>query len=146
MTKLKTSDAGIRAVVDAIRSRGGSQVKVEKEGNKTFIRFRSPNGRALTAISRAKRAGTWQTVTTYGKSQNEKPSEDHFWIFVDLGSAPPKFYPVPLWWISNDIFRAHMAYLKVHGGKRAVNDESKHHAVSLKRIAQWEGRWEILGL
>ncbi len=82
----------------------------------------------------------------YGRRTTEDPSETHFWVFVDLEFEPPKFYPVPESWIANDIFRAHQQYLEKHGGRRKVNDSSKHHAIPVARIKVWEERWDRLGL
>jgi len=85
-------------------------------------------------------------MTTYGKPRNENPHEDEFWVFVDLGYEPPKFYIVPFWWISNDIYQDYEKYLRIHGGHRPRNDQSKHHAIQLKRINAWEGQWQKMGL
>jgi len=85
-------------------------------------------------------------MTTYGKPRMENPLENEFWIFVDLELDPAKFHVVPFWWISNDIHQTHEAYLKSHGGHRARNDHSKHHAIKLERIRSWEGQWQQIGI
>ena len=146
MSNVTTATIGIQIVRKEIAIRGGDEIVIRKEGNKQFIDFRAPNGRCYRVTTRAKRSGTWQTMTTYGQQQHENLQEDQFWIFVDLGFDPPKFYPVPFWWISNDIYRAHEEYLKKHGDHRARNDNSIHHAVQLKRIKSWEGQWQNLSL
>ena len=56
----------------------------------------------------------------------------------------PNYYIVPDWWIRNDIYRTHKAYLRKHGGKRKYNPESKHHRIDIKRIKQWKDKWDIL--
>jgi len=53
---------------------------------------------------------------------------------------------VPEWWILNDIHVHHLAYLKRHGGRRARNPESTHHAIQHARIEEWRDRWDILGI
>jgi hypothetical protein len=76
----------------------------------------------------------------------ENKDEKNFWIFVDLmvGKKIPDYYIVPEWWIQNDIYKTHKAYLNKHGGKRPGNKESKHHSVTTKRIIQWKDCWDIL--
>jgi hypothetical protein len=75
-------------------------------------------------------------------------SEVTFWVFVNLGgySEGPRYWIVPDWWIRNDIHKTHQEYLRRHGGKRAKNPESPHHAIEEKRLSEWEGKWEILGI
>ena len=146
MSNQTTAYLGIKSVADEIKNRGGSDIKVCKEGNRQFIEFLSPNGRAYRITTRAKRSGTWQTMTTYGAPKQENTLEDHYWVFVDLASSPPKYFPIPFWWISNDIYEAHERVLARHGGHRARNDSSVHHAVQLKRIKRWENQWQNLGL
>lgn len=78
--------------------------------------------------------------------REEDPTEDRFWIFVDLGPEHPEFYIAPGWWVQNDIYEHHRAYLERHGGKRAVNDESQHHAIQTNRLLNWKHRWDVLGV
>ncbi|MET0522964.1 MAG: hypothetical protein ABW156_13515, partial [Jiangellaceae bacterium] len=52
----------------------------------------------------------------------------------------------PAWWVQNDIYEHHQAYLKQHGGHRAVNDRSQHHAISTNRLTAWKDRWDVLGI
>jgi hypothetical protein len=71
-----------------------------------------------------------------------------FWVFVDLGDldTSPRYWVVPDWWIRNDIYKTHKAYLDSHGGKRARNPDSKHHAIDERRLKEWQTRWDILGI
>ena len=75
------------------------------------------------------------------------PLED-FWVFVDLGDldTSPRYWVVPDWWIRNDIYKSHKAYLDRHGGNRARNPDSKHHSIDERRLEEWESCWEILGI
>ena len=71
-----------------------------------------------------------------------------FWVFVDLGAynAAPRYWIVPDWWMRDDIHAAHQEYLSRHGGRRARNPDSTHHSIEEKRLAAWQGTWEILGI
>jgi hypothetical protein len=74
--------------------------------------------------------------------------ETDFWVFVDLGELDetPRYWVVPDWWIRNDIYWAHQAYLDRHGGIRARNPDSTHHSIDERRLGDWQGRWDILGI
>lgn len=146
MTALQTAQLGIHAICEEIERRGGQDVCVRKEGNRSQVAFAAKDGKSYTVSPRTKRSGTWQTSIAYGKACMENPVERDFWLFVDIGCEPPKFYIVPAWWIANDIYEIHQKVLKSHGGHRKFNDDSNHHAISLRRIAAWEGCWEQLGL
>jgi hypothetical protein len=66
-------------------------------------------------------------------------------VFVDLGGAP-RYWIVPDRWIRNDIHEAHQQYLNKHGGHRAENHSSKHHAIDESRLENWQNKWDILGI
>jgi hypothetical protein len=146
MSNFNTAECGIQATTKMIKRLGGKDLRLHKEGNKRFITFASPSGKQFKVTTRAKKSGTWQTMTTYGKPCLENHLENEYWVFVDLEFDPPKFYPVPLWWISNNIYEVHQEYLERFGGHRKLNDNSIHHAVQLKRIKSWEGKWKNMDL
>jgi hypothetical protein len=69
-----------------------------------------------------------------------------FWVFVDLAERQPAFYVAPEWWVRNDIYEAHRAYLARHGGHRAQTEDSTYHAIQPDRVHQWRDRWDQLEL
>jgi len=146
MSNFDTAAKGINATIELIEQRGGKSVRRYKEGNKTFISFVGVHGKEVTVTVRTKTYGDWQTSTTYGTPQKENPNESNYWVFVDIGVKPYRFYPVPLWWIANNIHERYQAYLKKFGGHRKYNDDSTHHKVTLERIRRWEGQWDEMGL
>ena len=90
-----------------------------------------------------------KTKRTKGRPRGKPKNEEiRFWVLVDL-SKPlgelPDFYVIPEYWIQNDIHKNNMADLANHGGKRPSGSESKHHSITMKRVEQWKGRWDILG-
>jgi hypothetical protein len=146
MDKQNTAEVGFQTVKKEIMQRGGKNVVDHKEGNKKFITFNGLDNKQYKVTSRSKKSGTWQTTITYGKPRTEKKNEDEFWLFIDIAYNPPKFYPVPLWWIQNNIHNAHQEYTNKYDGHRKNNDNSNHHAVQLRRIKKWENQWSIMGL
>lgn len=90
----------------------------------------------------------WQSSILVGKRMKPPADKTVFWAFVDLGGvdAAPRYWIVPDWWIRNDIYKTHKAYLDRHGGKRARNPDSTHHSIDERRLKDWQGRWDILGI
>ena len=146
MNNIGTAELGLAAAIREIKRRGGTEVETHKQGNRRFITYAGLNGKRYTVTTRSKSKGDWQTSINYGEACGENPLEGEFWLFVDLGFDPPKLYPVPLWWIKNDIHEAFQALLRKHGGHRARNDNSTHHAVRLPRIERWESKWSDMAL
>jgi hypothetical protein len=98
---------------------------------------------------KTKRSGkTWHSSIVGSKPTSPHPNETTFWVFVDLGDleTSPRYWVVPDWWIKNDIYFAHQAYLNKHGGTRAKNPTSTHHAIEEHRLTEWQGCWDILGI
>lgn len=105
--------------------------------------------RTVSLQVKTKTTGTWHTTTNRGRPRDEDPDETEFWVFVDIGrdaDARPDYFVVPEWWVENSIHVEHEAYLARHGGQRARNPDSTHHAVPASRIEQWRERWDLLGI
>ncbi|MBA4159680.1 MAG: hypothetical protein H0X65_19720 [Gemmatimonadetes bacterium] len=45
-----------------------------------------------------------------------------------------------------NIHEAHQEYLHRHGGRRAVTQDSDHHAIQPHRVRAWRDRWDLLDL
>ncbi len=145
--------AGEYFVVAELNKRGAHAVTFA--GNMPKIDLMACNwnqSRTVHIQVKTKRGGrTWHASIRDGESIQppEDPSREIvFWIFVDLGdsSSAPRYWVVPDWWIRNDIYHAHQAYLDGHGGKRAHNPDSTHHAIDEARLTDWQGQWQILGI
>lgn len=98
---------------------------------------------------KTKRSGrTWHSSIVGSQPMLPLENETNFWVFVDLGDldAFPRYWVAPDWWIKDDIYKVHLAYLNRHGGRRANNPDSTHHAIDENRLSEWQGRWEILGI
>jgi len=148
MSNITTFEIGMYAVERMLNKLGASNINTKKEGNKRSIHFTSSDGKStFSIVTRSKTKGAWQTTIDYGEPLTEKTAENVFWVFVDLDNIDNlKFYIVPRWWISNNIYEIHQEYLAKHMGTRPRNPDSKHHSVQLSRIKQWENRWDLLNL
>lgn len=147
LTNQQVGYAGENFVAAEIHRRGGYAVTFS--GNMKGIDLLASDvehERVISIQVKTKTAGTWQTTIKHGKKQEEPEDVSKFWIFVDLGKDNPEYYIVAAWWIENDIYTNHAKYLAEHGGKRAKSDTSTHHAIPIKRIADWKDNWEVLGI
>ena len=140
--------AGEHFVAAEIHRRGGYAVTFS--GNMKGIDLLASDVEHVRKISiqvKTRTRGSWHAnIDRDGHIRAEDPLEEKFWVFVDLGPEHPEYYIAPAWWIENDIYDHHRAYLKKHGGHRAVNDESKHHSIGADRLTPWKERWDVLGI
>jgi hypothetical protein len=133
-------------VIEQLQRRGTSGTEV-MDGRTRLIRVTSPRtGRTFMIRPKTRTGGTWQTTITLGTPSEEPEAESSYWVFVDLATRPAEFYIAPDWWVRNDIHHNHQAHLRRHGGHRAKTASSTHHAIQKGRIADWHGRWDLLGL
>lgn len=142
--------AGEYFVVAELNKRGAYAVPFAGNMPKIdIIACNSDESRTVYIQVKTKRGGkTWHSSIVGSQLMVPNHEETSFWVFVDLRgpNEHPQFWVVPDWWIKNDIFKAHQDYLNRHGGKRPGNPDSIDHAIDEKRLAEWQGRWEILGI
>ena len=114
-----------------------------------LIACNQDQSRTIHIQVKTKRSGrTWHSSIVGSKPMDPPADETNFWIFVDLNDlgASPRYWVVPDWWIRDNIYKTHKSYLESHGGKRARNPDSTHHAINESRLEEWQGRWDILGI
>lgn len=142
--------AGEYFVVAELNKRGAFAVPFAGNMPKIdLIACNSDESRTVYIQVKTKRGGnTWHSSIIGSRPTSPIPGESNFWVFVDLGGLDehPRFWIVPDWWIKNDIYTAHQAYIQKHGGQRVSNPESTHHAIEEGRLEEWSGRWDILGI
>ncbi len=86
---------------------------------------------------KTKTGKNWQVTKLYGP-RVEPEDEKNFWVLVDLeNEEQPGCYVVPRWWMEDDIWCDHQAYLGLHGGHRPGNDASTHQIITVDRVARW---------
>jgi hypothetical protein len=145
--------AGEYFVVAELNKRGAFAVTFA--GNMPKIDLMACNqnqSRTVHIQVKTKRGGRSWHSSIIGSRPMRRPTtalnETDFWVFVDLGGldASPRYWVVPDWWIRNDIYRTHKAYLDSHGGRRARSPNSTHHAIDERRLKDWQERWDVLGI
>jgi len=130
-----------RTVAQLVR-RGFKKVMEARDLNRTVLKAETPSGRFATLIVKAKTSGSWQATIADGEVS--KIRKDVTWIFVDLAGGPDYFVARDDW-VRRDIDDAHQKYLRRHGGHRARNDASLHHAIHPVRVSEWKDRWDVIG-
>jgi hypothetical protein len=153
MPKLKhqqVGQAGEHYVAAELHRRGAYAVTFS--GNMPKIDILASNldqSRTVSIQVKTKTAGTWHTSVLLGEPHRELQDETRFWVLVDIGrdpDAPPIYYVVPQWWMLNHIHVRHNEWLATHGGRRPVNPQATHFAISPKKVTEWRDRWDVLGI
>ena len=142
--------AGEYFVVAELNKRGAFAVPFAGNMPKIdLIACNQDQSRTIHIQVKTKRGGrSWHSSIAGSKPMTPPTDETNFWVFVDLSDAnsQPRYWIVPDWWMLDNIYKSHMAYLNRHGGTRARNPDLKHHAIEESRLGEWEGRWDILGI
>lgn len=137
---------GVDLAVEALRARGALVERVSDPYSRNALTVVAPDGQRLVAYVTTRRRGDWQSKTPKGQPRQEDRDERRFWLFVDLLDDPPTFRIAPCWWIENNIYEVHQAYLAKHGGNRARNPKATHHRITDDRVERWRNRWDLLAL
>jgi hypothetical protein len=142
--------AGEYFVVAELNKRGAFAVPFAGNMPKIdVIACNSDESRTVYIQVKTKRGGkNWHSSIVGSQPMSPKADEDHFWVFVDLGDTNtcPRYWIVPEWWIKDNIYKTHQAYLNRHDGIRPGNPDSTHHSIDESRLEQWKDRWDILGI
>jgi hypothetical protein len=81
------------------------------------------------------------------ESLPEPKEEREFYVFVDLGTganASPGYWIAPRFWIQNEVYDRHHAWIKKRGGSRPRTADSKHSGPKSEHLEKWKDRWDAL--
>jgi hypothetical protein len=148
MNPQQVARAGEMFVAAEIHRRGGYAVTFA--GNMPGIDILASDladTRRISIQVKEKSSGSWHARFPKDAAEcSEDPAETSFWVFVDLGGEHPAYFIAPRWWVRNDIWQDHTAYLsrfeKEHGHPR----ESTHHGIRTRRVERWRDSWDVLGI
>ena len=142
--------AGEHFVVAELNKRGAFAVTFAGNMPKIdLIACNQDESRTIHIQVKTRRGGfKWHSSILGSRPMTPPADETSFWVFVDLGdlNVSPRYWVVPDWWLRDNIYWTHKAYLDSHGGKRARSQDSTHHAIEEKRLQKWLDRWDILGI
>jgi hypothetical protein len=103
--------------------------------------------RRISIQVKTKSSGSWHARFPKDAAEcSEDPGETSFWIFVDLGGEHPAYFIAPRWWVRNDIWQDHTAYLTRFEQEHGHPRESTHHGIRTPRVEEWRNRWDVLGI
>jgi Holliday junction resolvase-like predicted endonuclease len=148
----RVARAGEYFVVAELNKRGAYAVSFAGNMPKVDVIACNPDQTRTVYIQvKTKRSGNWHTSIARAKpceAAADATNETTYWVFVALGELDtgPQYWVVPDWWVQDDIYRAHTAYLDRHGGQRPGNPNSTHHSIDEGRLANWSGKWDQLGV
>jgi hypothetical protein len=128
-------------LIDKLQQLGAQDISAEIKNHRRFIEV-SIQGKKKIIYYNSKTMGDWQLNLNHSEDCDPLIRDDRFWILVDMEKN--RFFVTPERWLAKNIFDAFSLYKKNHGGKRPVNNDSKHHKISEHEIKQWEEAWEII--
>lgn len=137
---------GLTALKNALVKRGFRCLRELRPQNRNILEIETPKKRILQLRVKTMTKGGWQ-ATINDADANPHQGIDKFWVFVDMGqpAGHEAFYIAPEHWVKKDIHTKHKEYLDSNNGVRVSNNDSLHHAIKPKRVAEWESRWDFLG-
>ncbi|MFL5953422.1 MAG: hypothetical protein ACJ76I_04845 [Gaiellaceae bacterium] len=139
--------AGRHFVAAELHRRGAEDVVIAtRRIDADLTAANAPRTRRIEITVKAKTAGDWQPSTDAGVPHAPEDDPTSFWVLVDLRQSAPRYLIMPSWWIENNIYEEHQAYLGRHGGHRAQSPDSKHHRITDDRVDHWLDRWALLGI
>jgi hypothetical protein len=148
MNPQQVARAGEMFVAAEIHRRGGYAVTFA--GNMPGIDILASDladSRRISIQVKSKSSGTWHARYPKDAVKSRRlPAETHYWIFVDLGGEHPVYYVAPRWWVCNDIWEEHTAFLVRYEAKYGHPRTSSHHGIPVGRVEQWLDRWDVLGI
>ena len=146
----QTAQAGRRVVVAELQRRDATDVTfLQKERQIDVRASNAARTRTVTIRVKTKTRGNWHASVKDGAARGLAASKQDFWVLVDLGPGGqqlPKFFVMPGRWIREHIDEHYAWWLSIHGGQRPVNPASPHVAIEPSAVAQWQDRWDVLGI
>ncbi len=148
MNPQQVARAGEMFVAAEIHRRGGYAVTFA--GNMPGIDILASDladSRRISIQVKSKSSGTWHARYPKDAAKSSSvPTETSFWIFVDLGGEYPTYFVAPRWWVRNDIWQDHTAFLARYEEKHGHPRASGHHGIPVSRVERWRDRWDVLGI
>jgi hypothetical protein len=140
--------AGEMFVAAEIYRRGGYAVTFA--GNMAGIDILASNiddSRRISIQVKTKHSGTWQVDGSRdGEQCVEDPGPPHSGSSWTWAGDQPVYFVAPRWWVRNDIWQVHTAYLARYRQEHGHDRDSDHHGIPVRRVEQWRDRWDALGI
>lgn len=134
-------EEGIDLFASAVERRGGSVSRVP--GPKALLDVSDEFGQMVRVKIRSKKRGTWHARKS-DSNRSLDQSGATAWVFVDLKTRSVDFPIVPAAWMAHHIAELREQWIASDPARDP--EQNDHHAVRPEHIADWCGRWDLLGL
>jgi hypothetical protein len=146
MTAARGNSAEVAAdarkiVMNAIVHRGGTVSEV-RDGRRWELHGHGNQGAFRVRVV-SRRRGDWQSSIREADGPGDM---GRHWVFVEFGSAAPRFWIMAETEVVAGIRDRHRDYLARNGGHRVQNDASLHCKITTGDVASGAARWDLLGL
>lgn len=130
---------GLEQFVAEVSRRGGTAVP--RNGREALIDIAGADGRTYCVKLKTKQRGDWQAQKTDG-SPRRIPIDA--WVFIDVHQPVSSARVVDAEWMREDIQGQVDDWLAADPS-RDVRTQN-HHKIEEFRVAEWVGRWDLIGL
>lgn len=130
-----------KLLVNKLEQLGAVNIKSAIQNRRKYVEC-SIQGKKKIIFYNSKTKGDWQLSLNHSEDCDPYSKNNKFWILIDTSAN--KFFVTPERWLAKNMFDVHEIYKQNHGGKRPVNNDSKHHSKSENEIKQWEEAWDIV--
>lgn len=131
---------GLDQFATEVARRGGNAAR--RAGREALVDVTAPGGRTFVVKLKTKQRGDWQAQKTDGRVRDEAPIDA--WVFVDVNQPVADMRIVADEWMRADIQRLVDIWLAADPSRD--EDKQRHHKIEEFRVADWAGRWDLIGL
>ncbi|MFC0315120.1 DUF3883 domain-containing protein [Gordonia phosphorivorans] len=133
-------DDGLAMFVAEVARHGGTANR--RPGLEALLDVTAPTGRTSVVKLKTKQRGDWQAQKTDGRVRDRNPLDA--WVFVDVNEPISNARIVDAEWMRADIQDLVDEWLAADPSRDA--NTQRHHKIEESRVAEWVGRWDLLGL
>lgn len=130
---------GLEQFQSEVRRRGGTAVP--RAGREALIDINAPDGSRYLVKLKTKQRGDWQAQKTDGAPRSVRIDA---WVFVDVHQPIGNARVVDAKWMRDDIQGQVDDWLAADPSRNVRTQN--HHKIEEFRVAEWSGRWDLIGL
>ena len=123
-----------------VQRRGGAATR--RKGSESLIDIQTPDKGAYVVKLKTKGGKDWRASKSDRHTRSHNPIDA--WAFVDIRRGLEDAPIVKAEWLRTDIDRRVAAWLAAYASRNAELDD--HCAIEEFRVAEWAGRWDLIGL
>lgn len=137
---MSVQNDGLDMFIAEVQRRGGAATR--RKGSESLIDIQTPDKGAYVVKLKTKGGKDWRASKSDRHTRSHNPIDA--WAFVDIRRGLEDAPIVEAEWLRTDIDRRVAAWLAADSSRSAELDD--HCAIEEFRVAEWAGRWDLLGL